>query len=262
MQKLVRQLEEMAGAFIAGHPLNQTAEFPGLHLYDAPMFGIAAANDPLFDTLKQEAVVGPDHRSPREWLPEAKSVVCYFLPLSEGIRASNRPLGCPSSQWLYSRIAGEDLNIELQERLAAWFGEQGIQAILPVLDSRYDVRSRRSNWSVRHVGYVAGLGTFGLNGSLITRKGAAGRIGTAIVDVALPPTPRAYSRHDEYCTFCGACIVRCPAGAVSRTGKDHGPCAEYLESIKKQHAPRYGCGKCQTGVPCESGIPRKNRQQA
>ena len=30
-----------------------------------------------------------------------------------------------------------------------------------------------------------------------------------------------------------------------------------LEETKKKYAPRYGCGKCQTKVPCESRIPGK-----
>jgi len=262
MPDVMREVETMAGAFIASHPMNMTAEFPGLHLYDAPVMAVAAADDPLFETLRQESVVGPDHLSPMDWMPEAKSVVCCFLPLSGEIRKSNRLPGPPSAQWLYSRIAGEDLNLMLQERLAAWFGERGIRALLPVEDPRYAVWARRSNWSVRHVAYIAGLGTFSLNASLITPKGSAGRIGTVIVDAALPPTPRPYARHDAYCTFCGACVARCPAGAISPQGKDHALCAAYLDSTKKLHAPRYGCGKCQTGVPCEAGIPAARRGQS
>jgi epoxyqueuosine reductase QueG len=216
---------------------------------------IAAADDPLFETLQQESVVGVNHRSPRAWMPEAKSVVCFFLPLSLEIRASNRLPGAPSAQWLYSRIAGEELNLKLQEHLKAWFEARGIRALLPVMAPEYQVRALRSNWSVRHVAYIAGLGTFSLNGSLITQQGAAGRIGTVLVDADLPPTPRPYSRYDAYCTHCGACVVRCPAGAVTAQGKNHAPCSAYLDDIRKQNAPRYGCGKCQTAVPCESAIP-------
>jgi len=28
-------------------------------------------------------------------------------------------------------------------------------------------------------------------------------------------------------------------------------------AMKKKHAPRYGCGLCQTAVPCEDKIPKK-----
>ena len=38
-------------------------------------------------------------------------------------------------------------------------------------------------------------------------------------------------------------------------GKDHAVCSEYLDRVKVRYSPRYGCGKCQTGVPCEHQIP-------
>jgi hypothetical protein len=36
------------------------------------------------------------------------------------------------------------------------------------------------------------------------------------------------------------------------------PCKNFVDKIKAQHPPWYGCGKCQCGMPCESGIPPKN----
>ena len=57
---------------------------------------------------------------------------------------------------------------------------------------------------------------------------------------------------------CGACVARCPAKAVDpETGKDHDKCAGRLDWSGVAYAPRYGCGKCQTAVPCESRNPSK-----
>jgi len=61
----------------------------------------------------------------------------------------------------------------------------------------------------------------------------------------------------EYCNDCGACIRRCPADAITKDGKDHAPCDNFLDAIRTKFAPRYGCGKCQTAVPCETKIPKK-----
>ena len=92
----------------------------------------------------------------------------------------------------------------------------------------------------------------------ITEKGIAGRLGSLIVSERFEPRKREYTDIYEYCTRCGACIRRCPAGAISlENGKEHLPCDQFLEETKKKYAPRYGCGKCQTKVPCESRIPGK-----
>ena len=114
-----------------------------------------------------------------------------------------------------------------------------------------------SNWSERHVAYIAGLGTFGLSRGLITEKGMAGRFGSLVTTAELPVTERPYTDLYEYCSRCGACIRRCPVGAITQEGKRHEPCSEYLAEMKHRFAPRYGCGKCQVKVPCMAGIPKK-----
>ena len=127
------------------------------------------------------------------------------------------------------------------------------------------IRPYVTDWSERHVAYAAGLGTFGLSKGLITAKGMAGRIGSVITDAPFAPTPRPYSSPFEYCTICGACQARCPAGAIDKSkgcalGKDQTICGPYVMGSKlPPHGPkqlvRYGCGKCQVCVPCETGIP-------
>jgi len=56
---------------------------------------------------------------------------------------------------------------------------------------------------------------------------------------------------------CGVCIPRCPVGSIRAEGKELATCQAYLDFIRKKFAPRYGCGKCQTGVPCEATIPSR-----
>lgn len=141
--------------------------------------------------------------------------------------------------------------------MVKYLREAGYQAISPAMDSRFAVVNRRSNWSERHVAFIAGLGTLSLNRSLITRKGSAGRIGSIVSDLELPVTPRYYTEVEENCSHCGACIHRCPPQAINENGKDHAVCAAYLDGVLQRFAPRYGCGKCQTAVPCEEGIPAK-----
>ena len=118
----------------------------------------------------------------------------------------------------------------------------------------------------RHTAYISGLGTFGLCDGLISIKGKAVRSGSIIVNYRLEKTKRNYSRYNEYCMSkdgCTACIRRCPADAITSAGHDKKKCVQYhKEVIAKVCHDRYGydgysvCGLCQTGVPCESNIPK------
>jgi epoxyqueuosine reductase len=125
-----------------------------------------------------------------------------------------------------------------------------------------------SKWSERHAAYAAGLGTFGLCDALITPKGKAHRVGSVVANIAIPPTPRPYDNHRAYCLFyhdgsCSACRKRCPVGAISENGHDKIKCWDHAGGTcaafgKENYGfDGYGCGLCQTGVPCESRIPKK-----
>lgn len=248
-------LEQALSDFVAGTPLNTAGEIGLDKIYDKPLVGSAKAGDALFGMLKAEDVVGPQHLLPGDWLPEAKTVIAYFLPFSQPVRTANRQGEQPAVEWLYARIEGEAVNNAVRKYLLSWFQEAGYQAIAPGMDSRFSVVNRRSNWSERHVAYIAGLGTFSLNRSFITKAGAAGRLGSVIVTAELEPTRRDYQTYDEYCSHCGACIKRCPVKAIDESGKNNDLCSRFLDSTAERYKPRYGCGKCQTAVPCEAGVP-------
>ena len=91
------------------------------------------------------------------------------------------------------------------------------------------------------------------------------RVGSVVARIAVPPTPRPYTDHRAYCSFfadgsCGECIGRCPVGAITQAGHDKLKCSAHVSSTSafvREHYgfEGYGCGLCQTGVPCESGIP-------
>ncbi|MGL5512399.1 MAG: epoxyqueuosine reductase [Sporomusa sp.] len=248
-------VEQAATEFIAGTELNAASDIGLSKIYDTPLTGVASTGDALFDLLRHEDVVGAHHFLPQHWLPTAQSVVSYFLPFSQAVRQANRRGEMPATEWLYARIEGEIVNNALRHFLVEFFEKSGYQAIAPALDARFAVVNRRSNWSERHVAFIAGLGTFSLNRSFISKAGAAGRLGSVIVSAVIEPTPRSYEAYDEYCRKCGVCIKRCPPGAIDDGGKDNELCAKFLEETAERFKPRYGCGKCQTAVPCEATVP-------
>lgn len=251
-------IASLLGEFINTNPLNRVEELDNLTIFDEPVVGIASAEDSLFNELKGESVIGNHHLLPTEWLPEAASVISYFLPFSSKIRKSNRlDDKLPSTEWLYGRIEGEKFSNAVRSFLIDKFTKEGALAMTPCFDTRYKVNGYSSNWSERHVAFIAGLGTFNLSKAIITEKGCAGRFGSVIVDLKLQPVERPYHDIYEYCNNCGACINRCPVQAITEKGKDHVPCDKFLNGVTaKLFAPRYGCGKCQTAVPCEAGIPK------
>jgi epoxyqueuosine reductase QueG len=237
----------------------------GFKLFDAPLFAFGSADDDMFAHLKQPTVIGQHLMLPRDWLPSAETVISYFLPFSEAVKRGNsRDMSWPSTEWLYARVEGQLLINRFGEHMKTMLADAGYKSVIPSLDSRFWSHSGgsdsqgpfTSNWSERHVAYICGLGTFGLSKGLITAKGIAGRFGSIVTELSVPPDPRQYDAVYEYCNLCGQCAKNCPAQAITlENGKDHKRCSMFLNIIKEKTTPRFGCGKCQVNVPCESGIP-------
>ena len=233
----------------------------GLRLYDGPVVGIAAADDELFVKFKQPGIVGPQSLTPSEWLPGAQSVISFFLPFSDRVKQSNAgQSSCASLEWVYARIEGQAFLMSCACALGEKLRERGYGVCIPAADPRFavDISIFSSNWSERHAAFAAGLGTFGKSRGLITEKGMAGRFGSLIITEKIEADVRPYTDAYEYCIGCGACARRCPVSAIPDNGiKDQLICAPFVDNSKIEFAPRYGCGLCQTAVPCESGIPRR-----
>lgn len=247
----------------------------GLVMYEPPLLGIASAADPLFEKYRDPAVIGKPYMPPEEWLPGARSVISFFLPFTPEVKEANRQdPEVTADEWLHARIEGQKFIGAFSTAVAQYLEQQGARACAPAVDERFDKTMRpfqkgdpsrlglhfASAWSERHAAYAAGLGTFSLTRGLISEKGVAGRYGSVITDLVLDPDQRPYTGIYDYCIRCGACIKRCPAGAISlKRGKDQMRCGLWVMSSKKKYAPRYGCGKCQVGVPCESVNPSRRK---
>ncbi len=248
----------------------------GEKIFEAPILGFCDAHDKSFEILKEPEVVGCHFRYPREWLPTAQTVISIFLPYSEAIKSSNREQKIwPSMGWVIGRVEGHQLFQNLLLHLQANLKTAGFETVIPTMDQKFfsiaepteelcgDPLSFTSNWSERHIAYLSGLGTFGLSKGLITKKGVAGRFGSLVTELKLEPNKQHYKIYNDYCLECGACIKQCPVNAISiKEGKDHRLCSIFLKKTAEKFNPRYGCGKCQVNVPCESGMPTINDNEA
>jgi epoxyqueuosine reductase QueG len=253
---LLPAIEQQLGDFVLNSPENFVADLGMMRIFEPPLVAVASAQDLFWERLKQPEVVGPLHLSPTEWLSGARSVISCFLPFTERVRLANQSQGWPATEWLYGRYEGEAFNQSVRRFLVDAVQKAGGRAVAPALDERFAVVNLRSNWSERHAAFIAGLGTFSLSRSLITSRGCAGRLASLVTDLDFDPTPRPYTGVEEYCTHCGACILRCPPQAIDKNGKDNAVCSNFLQETLLRFKPRYGCGKCQTGVPCEARRPR------
>jgi epoxyqueuosine reductase len=200
------------------------------------------------------------------------TVISWAVSHTETTKADNRAqTEFPSERWARSRIYGQKCNRALHRALVTALAARGYSAVAPALlpdhsEKNSESQGRSSNWSERHVAYTSGLGTFSLCGGLITKLGQAVRLGSVIVRAQLPATERPYSGPFDYCLYfngtdCTACADRCPVGSMDGRSRDKVACAQHLEVTTAEFVQRefgfkgYGCGLCQTGVPCESGIP-------
>ena len=247
-----------------------TRELGGMGMFRRPIWGYSSARDPMYEAMKEPRAVGECFMLPEEWLPGARTVISFFLPFTSELAETNLadPLE-PSPGWLHGRKEGQEMVELFSGRLCRYLQERGFEAVSPCLDPRFaSIREEHSNprfpagtsftsnWSERHVAYISGLGTFGLSKGLITRAGICGRFGSVVTTAEMPVTPRPYTSLNEYCAHCGACIDRCPAGAITfEKGKSHARCLAYTLPMEEKYRPRFGCGKCQVGVPCQYGIP-------
>ena len=249
--------------------------------WDEPLVGFSRGDDPLYRQFKES--IGPFFWTPAEIFaatfpgipvePGELTVISWILPQTEQTRLDSRlEKTMPSDRWARSRKYGEEFNVKLRGHLERALREAGHEAVAPLLSPLWKQENSEryglaSSWSERHAAYAAGLGTFGLCDGLITARGKAMRCGSVVARLVVPASPRPYDDHHAYCLFyaegsCGKCVKRCPAGAISREGgHDKLKCRHYLHEVTSKYMEsRLGfktdpCGLCQTGVPCEAGIP-------
>ncbi len=245
-------LAGIAQTFLQTYPSRQQTQTR----WQDPLLAFAEAKDPLFVDCQMHFGM----RSPVEILPRARTVVTYFLPFSAKIVHSNGPGTIASREWALAYVETNVLIEALSRELVAWLGQQGFISVAPPPTHNFDPSRLVSDWSHKHAGFIAGLGTFGLHRMLITAKGCGGRLGSLITTADIEPT----SRPDKpYCLFahhgyCRRCLTRCPSQALQESGFNrqacYGLCLEN-GSRYKFAAPTDVCGKCASSVPCSLRNP-------
>ncbi len=230
-------------------------------LWKKPLVSAAAANDAQF--LKLKEWVSPEHLLPDDVLPGAKTVVCFFVPFSESVITSNADGEMASREWARAYIMTNELIRLLSETLDYFLEQEGFHTGKIPATHNFDTEKLISAWSHRHVAYIAGMGTFGLNNMLITENGCCGRFGSFVTDWDGEITQNRPTQNTENCLrkrdgTCGICLTKCPAGVYLSSRFDRHRC--YKRCL--ENAELYSdigladvCGKCLCALPCSTKAP-------
>ncbi|MDP4127775.1 MAG: epoxyqueuosine reductase, partial [Bacillota bacterium] len=143
-----------------------------------PIIGFADAKDELFPKLKE--IIGPSHALPSDLVPNAKSVITFFIPYSKEIVESNIAEEESSRMWDISYIETNNLIDDLTKYLYEKITAKGFKSSLIPPTYNYDEVKLISDWSHRSVAYISGIGKFGLNNMFITESGCCGRLGSVV----------------------------------------------------------------------------------
>jgi epoxyqueuosine reductase QueG len=219
-----------------------------------PLVACASAHDPIFLRLKE--VVDPSHAMPRDILPEAESVIVFFLPFKPEFGRENDNAGFHCSRnWGILYYTTNNLILAINQHLLHRLEAAGHKASVTPATHNFDEQKLVSSWSHKHLGYIAGLGTFGRNHLLITKEGCCGRLGSLVTSMPVPPTARP---DKEYCLDkkgreCLGCVSKCIYGALKEDEYDRHACYaqclannSYFDDLPLVDV----CGKCGCEVPC------------
>ncbi len=226
--------------------------------WEEPLVGFAAADDPLMLALK--TVVGPSHLLPGDLLADARTVIAYFIPFAKGIPKGNRGDRHASEEWGRAYIETNRLIEGVNRHVAERLDQEGYRSALLPPTHNFDPQRLVSDWSHKHVAYIAGLGKFGVHHLLITAKGCCGRLGSLVTNYDQPASKRP---EGEFCLnrfngSCLKCVAKCVAGALGPQALDRRRCYGMLLENAALYAGRGladVCGKCTCIVPCSFKNP-------
>lgn len=239
-------LEEKIKSIINEETAKITKPFP----YRQPQIGFADAHDPMY--LELSDLIGNKQVHPRELLPDAQTVIVYFIPYAEEMaKKARQNKDVPICQeWSDYYSITNDLLSRIGSRLKLEIEKMGYKVESQPPTNNYDDVNLMAKWAHKSSAVIAGIGTFGLNSLLVTKLGTMGRLNSFVTNAKLMPTKRPDT---QYCLYykngkCKYCADHCPSGALSTNGIDKFRCDAYLCG-KTVRDSQQGCPACSSG-PC------------
>lgn len=164
---------------------------------------------------------GPPSADLRYQLPEARSAICFALPLDRGkIRAylaKEDRLGYDEEQ-----INKSVLSSKISKACALWLTQRGHLSVRVHGNNKY--RTGFEGWELRlhpdishrYAAVASGLGSFGWSGNVgLQGYGSAVILGTIVTAADLNPT-QPLAAADSFCDRCKLCAASCVGNMFSR----------------------------------------------
>lgn len=220
--------------------------------YREPVIGFASAYDELY--TKASDIIGYDVLHPTNLLPEAQTVVSFFVPFDVApVKYSRYREEMSNREW---SLAYYELNLligKIMSHVIEALTEMGIKAVSEPVTENYDHVQLTTKWPHKTSAFIAGLGTFGINRIIITPMGCAGRLGTVVLSEKITPTARP---DQENCLYrrdgkCGICVKRCPVQALRYNSFNRFACIVRYDMRDNASAFDLGDYACSSG-PCSS----------
>lgn len=228
---------------------------------------VSASIDQRFDQLPDIAY--HEHIHPQTLLPTAKSLIVFFIPFKKELIKENREGDRPCRNWGLAYVQTNDLIGRLTSALGDLLAEQGLKSGLTPATHNFDETALMARWSHKHVGYLAGLGRFGVHNMLITPAGCAGRLGSLVTEAELGD--HYLIETEEACLLksgqkCGKCIESCPVQAIREDAFERRHCWDQLKGNRRSldyfsdlPETTHVCGKCAAMMPCSFQNPVAER---
>jgi epoxyqueuosine reductase QueG len=193
----------------------------------------------------------PEGFQPTDLFPDAKSVIVFAkkIPASVFRIQSDIPYSFVEEVVLHEVLR---LSLDIAVKL-----EKKHVAALPVPSEPYDywdaeTLTGKGLLSLKHAGYLAGLGVIGRNTLLCTPGyGNLIKLGALVTDAELDPDP---VLENKLCSDkCNLCTNGCPSGALRHGAVDQRKCRTWSEGTTKKGAPVTVCYNCRKVCPNRDG---------
>ena len=223
--------------------------------YRSPLIAFSSAHDERYSKLKE--IIGQWHLNPVELLPDAKSVVSYFVPFTKSVVLEPAREKDVSIIWAEAYLIINSYFDHINKSLSDYLVKLGFSVKSIPATNTYIPEEMKSMWSHRSAAVIAGLGSFGANKMLITEKGSGGRFCSIITSAPLKPTQHSTSNGclNMLDGSCGLCIDVCPVDALKPDSIDKFACQDEIfknEEILEEKTAYKGagvCGKCISVCP-------------
>ncbi len=186
----------------------------------------------------------PEEFRPDAIFPGTRTVIVIGIPVSLPALET-----APSIWYLEEYKAVNALLDAGTHRIAAFLNSKGCASVAIPRDGYGTVSILKEKpvafFSHRHAAFLAGLGNFGINNVILTRKfGPRARFASVFSTEVIPPDPVI---EDPFCIECMQCVKACPVGALPgrdypKALTDKRSCATRSEELAKRYAAP--CGFC------------------